>query len=116
MCDRLPPQRIDARTMASLGQMAAHAQALADDLADEDGADALLPDAGHLTDPHALAPARIRDWSRMRPEERYAHGRHPPAWPDLAPPRQTAAAPAWACRLAAWLREAVAGEVRPLGH
>lgn len=111
MCDRLPPQRIDARNMASLGHMAACAQALAD----EDGTDLLLPD-------HAAAEAgppaagAIRDWSGVRPEERYAHGRHPPAWPDLPPPSGAAPAPAWTRRLAAWLRDAERPDGRPAGH
>lgn len=110
MCDRLPPQRIDARTMASLGQMAARAQALADE-----GADLLLPDAVDDAD-HLQGAGSSRDWSDVRPEDRYAHGCHPPAWPDLAPLAGTAPAPAWARRLAAWLRDAERPDGRLAGH
>lgn len=71
MCDRLPPQRIDARNMASLGQVAARAQALADDLADEPGMDVLLPALAACDEAPAAAAANTRQ--RVdRPNDRLA--------------------------------------------
>lgn len=115
MCDRLPPQRIDARNMASLGHMAARAQALADEerpgLAPLDGQGEGIE--ARLAE--GAAAIRIEDWAEVRPEDRYVHGRHPPAWPDLPAPQEPAPTPDWARRLAAWLREAEHPESRIAG-
>jgi hypothetical protein len=110
MCDRLPPQRIDARNKASLGHMAARAQAWVHEDRSEAQAAALVPD-GQLAHEgvwaeDAVDAIRLEDWARLTPEDRFAQGAHAPAWPDLPTPQKTRPAPAWTSRLAAWLREA----------